>query len=95
MTHRTSINVEGQTLSNATNVETKHLKVGDVSYAYRELRQAKLADPPLWSTCTASVARWTVGILHLWTTLRRQATSVALFKQKSRMMFRSMSRRHR
>jgi pimeloyl-ACP methyl ester carboxylesterase len=30
---------------NATNVETKHLKVGDVSYAYRELRPANLADP--------------------------------------------------
>jgi pimeloyl-ACP methyl ester carboxylesterase len=29
----------------ATTVETKHLKVGDVSYAYRELRPAKLADP--------------------------------------------------
>ncbi len=32
-------------MTNATNVETKHLKVGDVSYAYRELRPAKLADP--------------------------------------------------
>ena len=31
-------------MTNATNVETKHLKVGDVSYAYRELRPAKLAD---------------------------------------------------
>ena len=31
-------------MNNATNVETKHLKVGDVSYAYRELRPAKLAD---------------------------------------------------
>ena len=32
-------------MTDATNVETKHLKVGDVSYAYRELRPAKLADP--------------------------------------------------
>ena len=32
-------------MTNATNVETKHLKVGDVSYAYRELRPARLADP--------------------------------------------------
>ena len=32
-------------MTNATNVETKHLKVRDVSYAYRELRPAKLADP--------------------------------------------------
>lgn len=32
-------------MTNATNVETKHLKVGDVSYAYRELRPPKLADP--------------------------------------------------
>ena len=32
-------------MSNATNVETKHLKVGDVSYAYRELRPTNLADP--------------------------------------------------
>ena len=32
-------------MTNATNVETKHLKVGDVGYAYRELRPAKLADP--------------------------------------------------
>ena len=32
-------------MTNATNVETKHLKVGDVSYAYRELRPAKLVDP--------------------------------------------------
>ena len=31
-------------MTNATNVETQHLKVGDVSYAYRELRSAKLAD---------------------------------------------------
>src|SRR5438552_11956223 len=41
----TSINDEGETMSNATNVETKHLKVGDVSYAYRELRPTNLADP--------------------------------------------------
>jgi pimeloyl-ACP methyl ester carboxylesterase len=32
-------------MSNAINVETKHLKVGDVSYAYRELRPTTLADP--------------------------------------------------
>jgi len=32
-------------MANAKNVETKHLKVGDVSYAYRELRPVKLADP--------------------------------------------------
>ncbi len=32
-------------MTSATNVETKHLSVGDVSYAYRELRPAKLADP--------------------------------------------------
>ena len=32
-------------MSNATNVETKHLRVGDVSYAYRELRPTNLADP--------------------------------------------------
>jgi len=31
-------------MSNATNVETKHLRVGDVSYAYRELRPTNLAD---------------------------------------------------
>jgi len=31
-------------MTNATNVETKHLKVGNVSYAYRELRPVKLAD---------------------------------------------------
>ena len=37
----TSINDEGDTMTNATNVETKHLKLGDVSYAYRELRPAK------------------------------------------------------
>jgi len=40
-----SINDEGDTMTNAINVETKHLKVGEVSYAYRELRPAKLADP--------------------------------------------------
>ena len=32
-------------MTSATTTETKHLKVGDVSYAYRELRPAKLADP--------------------------------------------------
>ena len=32
-------------MTNATNVETKHLRVGDVSYAYRELRPATLVDP--------------------------------------------------
>jgi pimeloyl-ACP methyl ester carboxylesterase len=32
-------------MTSATNVETRHLKVGDVSYAYRELRPARLADP--------------------------------------------------
>lgn len=32
-------------MTNAATVETKHLKVGDVSYAYRELRPAGLADP--------------------------------------------------
>lgn len=32
-------------MSNATTVETKHVSVGDVSYAYRELRPAQLADP--------------------------------------------------
>lgn len=32
-------------MADATTVETKHLKVGDVSYAYRELRPAKLVDP--------------------------------------------------
>lgn len=32
-------------MTNATNVETKHVNVGDVSYAYRELRPAQLADP--------------------------------------------------
>lgn len=32
-------------MTSATTVETKHLKVGDVSYAYRELRPARLADP--------------------------------------------------
>jgi pimeloyl-ACP methyl ester carboxylesterase len=32
-------------MTNATTVETKHLQVGNVSYAYRELRPAKLADP--------------------------------------------------
>lgn len=32
-------------MTNATNVETKHLTVADVSYAYRELRPAELADP--------------------------------------------------
>ena len=32
-------------MTNAATVETKHLKVGDVSYAYRELRPAKLVDP--------------------------------------------------
>ena len=32
-------------MTNATNVETKHLKVGDVSYAYRELCPVKRADP--------------------------------------------------
>jgi pimeloyl-ACP methyl ester carboxylesterase len=32
-------------MSNATTVETKHLQVGNVSYAYRELRPAKPADP--------------------------------------------------
>ena len=32
-------------MTNAATVETKHLKVGDVSYAYRELRPAKLTDP--------------------------------------------------
>ena len=31
-------------MTNATDVETKHLKAGDVSYAYRELGPAKLAD---------------------------------------------------
>jgi pimeloyl-ACP methyl ester carboxylesterase len=30
---------------NTTTVETKHLPVGDVSYAYRELRPATLVDP--------------------------------------------------
>ena len=32
-------------MTNATNVDTKHLRVGDVSYAYRELRPAQLTDP--------------------------------------------------
>ena len=32
-------------MTSATIVETKHLRVGDVSYAYRELRPAQLADP--------------------------------------------------
>ena len=32
-------------MTSATNVETKHLTIGDVSYAYRELRPATLADP--------------------------------------------------
>ena len=32
-------------MTSAINVETKHLNVGDVSYAYRELRPAQLADP--------------------------------------------------
>ncbi len=32
-------------MTSATTVETKRLQVGDVSYAYRELRPAKLADP--------------------------------------------------
>src|SRR5690242_11975991 len=36
---------QGETMTNATNVETQHLKVGDVSYAYRELCPAKLVDP--------------------------------------------------
>ena len=31
-------------MTNATNVETKHLKVGDVSYAYRELRPTALVE---------------------------------------------------
>ena len=31
-------------MTDATNVETKHLNVGDVSYAYRELRPAKPPD---------------------------------------------------
>ena len=31
-------------MTDATNVETKHLNVGDVSYAYRELRSAKPVD---------------------------------------------------
>lgn len=32
-------------MTNATSVETKHLQVGEVSYAYRELRPAQLKDP--------------------------------------------------
>ena len=32
-------------MANATDVETKHLNVGAVSYAYRELRPTQLADP--------------------------------------------------
>jgi pimeloyl-ACP methyl ester carboxylesterase len=32
-------------MTSATTVETKHLNVGDVSYAYRELRPANLTDP--------------------------------------------------
>lgn len=32
-------------MTTATNVQTRHLEVGDVSYAYRELRPAKLEDP--------------------------------------------------
>lgn len=32
-------------MTQATTVETKHLKVGAVSYAYRELRPPELADP--------------------------------------------------
>ena len=32
-------------MTNATDVETKHLNVGAVSYAYRELRPTQLADP--------------------------------------------------
>nr|WP_297383408.1 alpha/beta hydrolase [uncultured Roseateles sp.] len=32
-------------MTNAATVETKHLAVGAVNYAYRELRPAKLADP--------------------------------------------------
>lgn len=32
-------------MANATTVETKHLTVGGVSYAYRELRPVQLADP--------------------------------------------------
>jgi pimeloyl-ACP methyl ester carboxylesterase len=32
-------------MSNATTAETKHVNVGDVSYAYRELRPAQLVDP--------------------------------------------------
>jgi len=33
------------TVTNAVDVQTKHVTVGDVSYAYRELRPAHLADP--------------------------------------------------
>jgi pimeloyl-ACP methyl ester carboxylesterase len=33
------------TVTNAATVETKHINVNGVSYAYRELRPAKLADP--------------------------------------------------
>lgn len=32
-------------MTNAIDVQTKHVTVGDVSYAYRELRPAHLADP--------------------------------------------------